>query len=191
MNKILELKGNFNHNPNPTSPGPITLPKDSIVSPVTVEHLKKLADQLKKLYKYWENEELINGALITVYYREIVAKSNRLERLLRERGMERNSNIRGAKFNDDTTKHIFTYFNSLSSLNESISEIENAIFIVENYYNGKVDKNDIDSLKNTFKYEHIMSRTKFAGIIKDAYYVEDFTMIHVVVISFLTKSYPL
>lgn len=176
MNKILELKGYFNHSPNTSTIGGVTLPKDSLKYPVTVKHLRKLSNQLKELYKYWEKEKLINGALITVYYREIVAKSNRLERLLRERGVVKNGNIRGAKFDETITKHIFTYFNSLSSLKDSISEIENTLFIVENYYDGKMDKNDIDNLKRTYAYDNIMSRTNFAYIIKDAYYVEDFTI---------------
>lgn len=176
MNRILELKGNFNHNPNPNTVGPITLPIDSINNPVTIDHLRKLFMQLKALYKYWEKETLINGALITVYYREIVAKTNRLERLLKEKGVEKNCNIRGAKFDENITKHIFTYFNTLPSLNTSIDEMGKVIFIVENFYSGKMDKNDIDNLKSTYEYDQVMARTKFAAIIKDAYYVEDFTI---------------
>ncbi len=176
MNKILELKGNFKHNPNPSSSGSVTLPKDAIANPITIEHLSKLSNQLKEIYKYWEKETLINGALVTVYYREIVAKSNRLDRLLREKGIEKNSNIRGAKFNEDNTKHIFTYFISLISLNESITDIDNAIFIVKNFYFGKVGKNEIDNLKENYECDEIMSRTTFANIIKDAYYVEDFSI---------------
>lgn len=176
MNKILELKGNFKHNRNPNTVGPVTLPKESLYYPVTVDHLRKLYNQLCELYKYWEKETLINGALITVYYREIVAKSNRLECLLREKNVEKNCNIRGAKFNNDNTKHIFTYFNTLSSLKLTINELNEAVYIVENFYNGSIDKNDLDNLKNTYKKDFLIPRSKFAGIIKDAYYVEDFTI---------------
>ena len=113
MNHILQLKGRFKQRKNTNSFGPVNLPKGSIV---TEEHVSNLKIQLKNLETRWKNEPPIGGALISVHYKCIVAKSNRLQLLLGEKNMHPNTSIRGAKFvdeihaNDVRKKHVFTYF---------------------------------------------------------------------------------
>ena len=127
MNNLLELKGRFNHYKNPVCRGAISLPVGANERPVTIEHLDKLKSQLQKIYNKWENDTIINGALVTVYCIDVIAKSNRLKRLLSEpSGQNDDDNIRGAKFNNslEKTKHVFTYFVSLNSLKRSIRELE-------------------------------------------------------------------
>ncbi len=174
MNKILELKGNFTHSKNHSNGASISLPKASKQNPVKTSHMEKLLTQLKEIYKYWEKDTLINGALITVYYREIVAKSNRLEILLKEDNLDKNLNIRGAKFNFDITKHIFTYFISLKGLAKSIDLLTRAINVISHFYNNSADCDTLNNLNSTYVCKNILSKTNFAGIIKDCYYVEDF-----------------
>ncbi len=176
MNRLLELKGRFNHNPNPSSPGPVKLPIKAQTNPITSDHLRKLKTQLEEIVLFWEKNDLIHGALTTVYYREIVAKSNRLCRLLSETGENSNRSIRGAKFNDDISKHIFTYFNTLPAIKRSISELSKVISIVDRNFNGVVTKKDIDDIKIKYKDGSILAETNFCNIIKDAYFVEDFSI---------------
>lgn len=173
MNKLLELKGSFKYSKNQNNFGPISLPKDANKYPVTSDHIAKLIRQLELLYSYWEKNDLINGALITVYYREIVAKSNRLCRLLVGSSALNKDSIRGAKYDDTLSKHIFTYFTTLDLLSQTIDELKQAKNIVDIYYSGKVTKNDIDEI-NKKERRFFMATSIFTKIIRDAYFVENF-----------------
>lgn len=80
--------------------------------------------QLMNLEIRWKNEPSLGGALISVHYKCIVAKNNRLQLLLGEKNMHPNISIRGAKFmdemhgNDIRKKHVFTYFVSFEALRQ-------------------------------------------------------------------------
>ena len=79
MNSILQLKGRFDSKKNSSKPGAPQLPKRAKVSS---KHLYALRDQLKEICSYWNKDTRIGGALVSVHYTRIVAKSNRLSRLL-------------------------------------------------------------------------------------------------------------
>lgn len=79
MNNILQLKGKFQQRKNLSGFGAVNLPKGA---KVTAEHINKLKKQLMQLENYWKKEQTIGGALISVHYKCIVAKSNRLQILL-------------------------------------------------------------------------------------------------------------
>ena len=172
MNKLLELKGSFlssgaNH------PGPISLPKDADQHPITISHLTELKNQLAEIYEYWQGEPLINGALITVYQTQIIAKSNRISGILREANMSSDDSIRGAKFNEQGNKHIFTYFLSLQALHNAIDSLEKTIQVIQTFFPNGVNKQNIDNIRN-YDFNQIITRTKFCTIIKDSYYIEKF-----------------
>ena len=98
MNNILQLRGQFQKRKNVNGFGPTNLPKGS---KVTAEHVGNMKQQLKQLENYWKNEMTIGGVLISVHYKCIVAKSNRLQILLGEKNTHPNMSIRGAKFVDE------------------------------------------------------------------------------------------
>ncbi len=176
MNNLLELKGKFNHYKNPGGFGAVSLPNGANDKPVTIEHLNKLKLQLEKIYNKWETDTIINGALVTVHCTGIIAKSNRLKRLLSEpNGQNENDNIRGAKFDYTYKKHIFTYFISLNALQRSIKELELTISVVKQNYQDKISKTDIDNIKQKkISFPSDLSLSNFSQIIKDSYFVEDF-----------------
>ncbi len=174
MNKIIELKGQFNYSKNPSTGASITLPKNYNNNPVTLLHLNNLYNELIKIKEYYFKDTLINGSLITVYYREIVAKSNRLSRLLETNPNKKEESIRGAKYNKDVTKHIFTYFNSLNDLEKSIDELKETIDIFKNKYKESISLEEFNEIKNNFPSGFNISKSNFMKIIKDAYYVESF-----------------
>ena len=95
MNNILQLKGQFQKRKAPSGFGPTNLPKGKSVS---AEHVLKLKDQLQDIILFWNQEKTINGALVSVHYRKVVAKSNRLQLLLSDRGKHPNESVRGSKF---------------------------------------------------------------------------------------------
>ena len=83
MNNILQLKGQFQKRKAPSGFGPVNLPKGKSVS---VEHVLKLKKQLQDIVLFWSKEKIIKGALVSVHYRKVVAKSNRIQILLSENG---------------------------------------------------------------------------------------------------------
>lgn len=93
MNSILQLKGRFEQRPNSSRPGSPKLPKGKSVSS---SHFTQLSDELKRILKYWEANTDINGALVSVHYKHIVAKSNRLKILLSENSKSPTESIRGS-----------------------------------------------------------------------------------------------
>ena len=114
MNNILQLKGRFEQRPNGSRPGSPKLPKGKTVSAL---HLYELAKQLERILVFWTKNTDINGALVSVHYKHIVAKSNRLKILLAENGKTPTDSIRGVKFvwepddvGKEVQKHIFTHF---------------------------------------------------------------------------------
>ena len=110
MNTLLTLRGkSFTQKSRNNGMGPITLPKKAII---TLERLKYLHSSLEETKKYWEKNNIIDGVLISVYYNQIVAKSNRINGYLNVGGGHQapNETIVGAKFNDEKTKHIITHY---------------------------------------------------------------------------------
>ncbi|WP_195421587.1 S8 family peptidase [Faecalicatena contorta] len=180
MNNILQLKGKFLQRKNANGFGPINLPKGS---EVTEKHIKELTTQLKNLEMRWKNEQPIGGALISVHYKCIVAKSNRLQILLGEKNMHPNMSIRGAKFVDginekniSVKKHVFTYFISFEALRKSIGYLEKCEQVLKRYFGGKLSDKDT-ALINSGKYnDSIMAKSTFLKVILDANYVERFDL---------------
>ena len=79
MNNVLQLKGTFQHRKNSSKPGPPSLPKGTSVQ---AEHLATLLEQLERIEVFWKENSFINGALVSVYYKRVIAKSNRVSFLL-------------------------------------------------------------------------------------------------------------
>lgn len=83
MNNVLQLKGRFEKRNNKINFGGAKLPANK---KVFAEHLDELADDLNNVLQYWKKHKEIEGALVSVHYTRVVAKSNRLRVLLSERG---------------------------------------------------------------------------------------------------------
>lgn len=179
VNSILQLKGRFEQRPNGSRPGSPKLPKGKSVSAL---HLYELAKQLEIILEYWKNNTDINGALVSVHYKHIVAKSNRLKILLAESSKSPTESIRGVKFvwePDETgkeiQKHVFTHFISLKAIEKSIEVLKQTAYIIENYYGGSVNSDIIEELAEKSKYNfREIAKTNFFKAVVDGFYVERF-----------------
>lgn len=179
MNNILQLKGRFEQRPNNSRPGLPKLPKGKTVS---ASHLYKLTKQLEKILEYWEKNTDINGALVSVHYKHIVAKSNRLKILLAERGKSPTESIRGVKFvweadekGKQIQKHVFTHFVSLKAIEKSIELLRQTASIIEEHYSGSINSKIIEELAEKTKYIFTeIPKTNFLKIVVDGFYVERF-----------------
>ena len=179
MNNILQLKGRFEQRPNASRPGSPKLPKGKSVS---ASHLYELAKQLERILAYWTKNTDINGALVSVHYKHIVAKSNRLKILLPEKGKTPTDSIRGAKFvwepndvGEEVQKHVFTHFVSLEAIEKSIEVLNQTASIIEKQYRGSVNSEIIEELGKKSKYNFAeVPKTNFLRTVVDGFYVEKF-----------------
>ena len=179
MNNILQLKGRFEQRPNASRPGSPKLPKGKSVS---ASHLYELAKQLERILAYWTKNIDINGALVSVHYKHIVAKSNRLKILLAEKGKTPTDSIRGAKFvwepndvGEEVQKHVFTHFVSLEAIEKSIEVLNQTASIIEKQYRGSVNSEIIEELGKKSKYNFAeVPKTNFLRTVVDGFYVEKF-----------------
>lgn len=180
MHNIIQLKGNF-----------ISQKYSSLIHPrelkcvVTSSHLKELSAQLKGIKTFWTNHGEINGALVTVHYTRVVAKSNRIQRLLKDGSILPNSTICGAKFGRNSTSgliknHIITHFISLKALDNTIGELEMVASFIDNNFQGNFTEDcfqencvkEIGSKGSQLK----IKKTNFRNIIVDSSYVERFSI---------------
>lgn len=179
MNNILQLKGRFEQRPNGSRPGSPKLPKGKTVS---ASHLYELAKQLERILVFWTKNTDINGALVSVHYKHIVAKSNRLKILLAENGKTPTDSIRGAKFvwepddfGKEVQKHVFTHFVSLKAIEKSIEVLKQTASIIEQHYSGSVNSEIIEELGEKSKYSFSeVPKTNFLRTVVDGFYVEKF-----------------
>lgn len=177
MNSLLQLKGHFEQAKNTSRPGSSKLPSGQCVN---LEKLQNLTSDLLKLKNFWENEDIVSGALVSVYYIKVAAKSNRVRKLLSKSRVTSNSSIVGARFTkDESPKHIITHYVSMDLIDSSIDMLQKCMKIVSDEYDGCVTCSDIIKLneKKVLLQSDELARTAFVNVIVDAYYVSKFDVL--------------
>lgn len=174
MNNVLELKGNkFIQASKPNGSGGASMNSKTIV---TSEQLMSLSFKLTEIKKFWQSEKRpFTGILISVYYNKIVAKSNRISGLFK--GKESNYAIVGAKFTQDKTKHIITYYLDVNDLDKSVDILLKTCDILDSKFKGQIDKVTFDNPKiiNSINYEDFsISKSVFKQVIADVSYIDTF-----------------
>ena len=174
MNNILELKGKRFSQENKRGFGGGPMMNGKVA--VKVEHLLKLKEELLQIREFWENEDKpFQGALISVHYNKIVAKSNRIAGLLK--GKFSNLAIVGAKFNDEKTKHIITYYVDMQDLDNSIDLLLNTYMVLKEKFKGKLNQDGFknDSIFNKISFDKYgLTKTNFKQVIADVSYIDYF-----------------
>ncbi len=179
MNNVLQLKGRFEQRPNSSKPGSPKLPKGKSVSSL---HLFELSEQLKRILQYWETNTDISGALVSVHYTHIVAKSNRMRILLSENSKSPTESIRGVKFiwepdedGKQVQKHVFTHYVSLKAIEKTIEVLEETISVIEKHYNENITSKDTEKIAKTpAEFFGEFSKSKVLNTVVDGFYVERF-----------------
>lgn len=178
MNSILQLKGQFEQQSGQASGGKRNLPVGGYVD---VDHVSELVHDLEALMIYWNKNTLIQGALVSVYYTSVVAKSNRIRALLCKGSSDPNDSIRGAKFygNDPDIQHIFTHYVSLEIIASTKERLSIIADIISSEFNGKINYLDIEALNNgqmKYMYTNRLAKTNFVNAVVDAFYVQKFAV---------------
>lgn len=173
MNNVLELKGK--RFIQASKPGEKKfIPAMNSQQEVSTKHLLNLKAQIEQIKNFWKVEpKPFNGVLISVHYNKIVAKSNRICGIFEKS----NDAIVGAKFNNEKTKHIITYFLESKDLDTSIEKLSKAAEILDKKFAGVLNKNTFDQKEifNPDNFENLALKVSpFKKIIADASYIESF-----------------
>lgn len=177
MNNILTLRGqSFQQASRTNKPGPVNIPKGTTIH---LSHLESLHNCLVRVSKFWAQEEFIEGALISVYYDRIVAKSNRIGAYFRVKSNSHsNDTVVGAKFNSDKTKHIITHYISQETLNKTIELSHQVIALFRHAFPSEVlsyqDFNKSSTFDNLPYPKYGLSKTTFKQLLRDTIFVEKF-----------------
>ena len=175
MNDILHIKGIFEPRGNPSTPG---APKLSSTASLSVAHLEKLKADLESVSNSFlrQSKKIVDGAMVSIYYNKVVAKSNRTSALFKPQGGKSNDTIVGAKYSDDG-KHIITHYVTHKLLNKAINLLDQAIDYTIKYFKDPITPNEFN---NKEKFEDIkfnktvFSKSTFQTIIVDCSYINSF-----------------
>lgn len=173
MNDLLQLKGTFEKRANASGFGSRNIPNNK---QVPIADLEKLLNDLTRVSAYWQDKQnIIPGLLLSVEYKQITAKSNRIRGFLAGKHLEPNDSIVGAKFtNDAYPRHIITHFINADILNETINCMANVITVAKDLFpNAITHDNIVEIHKNGIESERI-SKSRFVDYIVDSYYVDGF-----------------
>ena len=174
MNNLIQLKGQFEQSSGNSGYGGRSLPAGASVNS---EHIEHLIVDLKRVYSFWSSNTLIKGALVCVYYKSVIAKSNRIRGMLAAGNQDPNDSIRGSKFfGDDPIQHVFTHYVKLSTIEATIRNLTIVLDIIENRYSGVITASNIaviNKKKAAFSNEKI-SKTTFVNYVVDSFYVQRF-----------------
>lgn len=174
MNNVLELKGKrFVQASKSVNGGGAAMNSKKVVSS---DQLLRLKSKLGQIKEFWKLEKRpFQGILISVYYNKIVAKSNRISGLFR--GKDSNFAIVGAKFNEEKSKHIITYFLDLKDLDQSIDLLSEASDVLKSRFQDGINKSIFDDKKIIDKVpfeQFSISKSVFKQVVADVSYIDDF-----------------
>jgi len=175
MNELLTLKGTFVHKKNTNKPGPVNIPSGQSVDSV---HLRKLSAQLEKIENYWEENQLIQGALVSVHYNRIVAKSNRISFIFKNKSSDKvNDFIRGSKFGDLEGRliHVFTYYMPTCNLKKTRDLLNVCAEVLDESFDGNINSEQIDNInQGNVDISGKIKNSPFVSTIRDAFFIAFF-----------------
>ncbi len=173
MNNLIRLKGKLNEKKNLSTPGQPTFSANKSTSG---EKLKNLEKDLISLYDKWKNEQILEGAIVSVFYDRVVPKSKRIRTLLSKGSELSNLSIKGAKFSDDGDKHIITHFVSLETIKKNIDKLDKAILIMNKCFNNYIDNKKLENIEDYEKEieKYGLFKSTFIQVVTDACNVEKF-----------------
>ncbi|GBG94539.1 subtilisin-like serine protease [Ligilactobacillus salitolerans] len=183
MNQILELKGRFEQRKSSQRPGAPTLPQDAVIS---LDHFEELIKNLLQVQAFWTKQPSFIKPLVSVYYDQVIAKSNRIQALLVQKNEKANGSIVGAKFTSTgEKKHIITHCVTLEAIQETITRLETARSFIQDHFGDEITNTDVAAITSgKIKADFGgFPKTKLARIIVDTLRVEKFGVEQLSVVS--------
>lgn len=185
MNSILQVKLNFANEQNNQRPAGKNLRAHT---EVPSERIDELIEGLRSVLRYYRGTpKLVNNILIDVNYNDIIAKSRRIQEILKPVGKHTNDIVVGARFSDAPAgqeNHIITYYVDEETINQTIHDLSIAKQFLLNELGGKATYENFTEGKNTDKkdtkklhYEkYSLSKSRLRGIIVDCSVISSFSV---------------
>ena len=174
MNNILQVKLKFSNENNNQHPGGRNLRTHD---KTTVDKIDTICQDLKSILSYYKNsEQILKNKLIDIHYNDIIAKTNRVQALLKPKGQKTNDMVVGARFSDapeGEENHIITYYVDEMTVNKTIKELQIVKeFLIEELH-GEATALNFNEPKNKFTYENYdLSKSKIRNLIADCSVVD-------------------
>lgn len=169
MNALLNIKLPFNDEKNSKRPGPRNL---KTRNKVNIAHIDKLIEDLENVKNYYEHiNRVTEDILIDAVYNDIVAKTNRITEILKNKG-DCNNNIVGARFSE-AENHIITYYVPLTVIDKAIEKLKDSKQLITNQLNGEANSINFDYSNTSIKYPG-NKRLKIRNTIIDCSVLESF-----------------
>lgn len=180
MNDLIRLTEHF-YAVKASAPGPTPLPPGI----VNEEKINFLIERIKQIQRFWINNDLITKVLVSVEYREVIAKSNRVKTLFRQADQK----IKGSKFitssQNSRRTQMITYLLAREELERAISELSLIRNILTQEGGFERVREKVSQLtefsrkekktgKEDFKEEYKLSIDQFVKFLRDVYYIENF-----------------
>lgn len=178
MNNVLLLSGDFTGRPA-SRRGRTLLPPNV---KITASDLERLARDLESVKAAWPGGELLEKVIVAVRYKTVVAKSNRVQVLLKEGRDPTETSIVGARYEGegDTLHHVITHYVSNRAISDSVELLRAAKDIL--LEEGEPGGNELleslwksrDDNRWNKAYGDRMRYSTFAQLLHDACYVDSF-----------------
>lgn len=189
MNKILKVKLRFSNEKNSQSPKGRNLRAHA---ETTTEKIQSISDDLRAILRFYQNSpKFLENVLIDINYNDIIAKSNRVQELLRPAGKKTNDMVVGARFSDAPAgqeNHIITYYVDRKTIEDTLETLEKVKVFLNKRLNGKATAENFNESdrKSEHKPEHKLeyegfglSKNKIRNMIVDCSVVESLSVPHI------------
>lgn len=189
MNKILKVKLRFSNEKNSQSPQGRNLRAHA---ETTTEKIQSISDDLRAILRFYQNSpKFLENVLIDINYNDIIAKSNRVQELLRPAGKKTNDMVVGARFSDAPAgqeNHIITYYVDRKTIEDTLETLEKVKVFLNKRLNGKATAENFNESdrKSEHKPEHKLeyegfglSKNKIRNMIVDCSVVESLSVPHI------------
>ena len=179
MNSILQVKLNFANERNPSKPNGRELRTHSKLS---AEKVDALIEGLRAVLRYYRaTPKLVSNILIDVNYNDIIAKSRRIQEVLKPSGKTTNDMVVGARFSDAPAgqeNHIITYYVDEETINRTISDLFTAREFIVHELGGKATHDNFaDSAIKKSQYEKYgLTKSRLRGVIIDCAVIDSFAV---------------
>lgn len=179
MNSILQVKLNFANERNTSKPNGKELRTHSELSD---EKVDALIEGLRAVLRYYRaTPKLVSNILIDVNYNDIIAKSRRIQEVLKPSGKTTNDMVVGARFSDAPAgqeNHIITYYVDDETINRTISDLITAREFIVHELSGKATRDNFaDSAIKKSQYEKYgLTKSRLRGVIIDCAVIDSFAV---------------
>lgn len=176
MNKILEISKRLNSSSNNRGGGQSCIPDTATLTSTKV---RQLMVDISSVIHYWEERQHLKGALVSVHYEKIIAKSRRLSYLLKDAQIPPNKSVCGVKFARNSAghlHHVITHFVSLRALHTAVEQLNIMADFLDTHFGGCIDGKTQRELGRFLPTAPPLPKTVLSGIVNDCFYVNHFNV---------------